>query len=95
MTCLGVTQLESDKSYLGFISSDSISSFVLFCFSSSHVDRGAGDRTGRKKREGCWGGGKGWKFPEKRQGKSRGAENEVIRGAANNYPKKWLKIFLK
>lgn len=32
MTCLGVTQLESDKSYLEFISSDSISSFVLFCF---------------------------------------------------------------
>ena len=30
MTCLGVTQLESDKSYLEFISSDSISSFVFF-----------------------------------------------------------------
>ena len=67
----------------------------FFFFSSSHVDRGAGDRTGRKKREGCWGGGKGWKFPEKRQGKSRGAEDEVIKGAANNYPKKWLKIFKK
>ena len=46
------------------------------------MDRRAGDRTGRKKREGCWGGEKGRKFPEKRQRKSRGAEDEVIRGDA-------------
>ena len=51
------------------------------------MDRRAGDRTGRKKREGCWGGEKGRKFPEKRQRKSRGAEDEVIRGDANNYLK--------
>lgn len=69
MTCLGlhnwkVTNPTLDSSLLTPYP-------VLFLFSSSHVDRGAGDRTGRRKRERAVGEGeRGGNFQK------RGKENQ-------------------
>ena len=89
MTCPGVTQLESSKSYLGFISSDSMSS----AFFIEHCGWWGKRQTGRRGRA-VGEGRRGGSF--QKRGKDiqggGGAEDEVVGGAANNYPKKGLKI---
>lgn len=87
MICLGITHLESGKSYLEFISSDSTSS--AFFIKPYEWWRRRQDRW--REERGLSERGEGEEGSRKEAKKIRGAEDEAVRGAANSYGKNRLK----